>query len=521
MHRVNRKLTAAATRGARSERAIEHEARSVTGSLDQSHVACAALKASSILLRSGGKMVEQGSVIAGRYRLDHLLGEGGMGAVWAATHQLTGKRVAIKLLKADAATPDTLRRFIREARAASAVRHPNVVEIHDFLSLDDGSPAMIMDLLEGETLAQRLRRLGVLPMAELSSIMAPVLSAVGSAHAAGVIHRDLKPDNIFLAQLGDGRTEPMVLDFGIAKVLPFEETLDSDEQLTRTGAVVGTPYYMAPEQAFGEKDVDARIDVWALGVILYECATGRKPIRGETLGQVFKSIIAGPIAHLADTDPHLPVKFTLLVDRMLSRDREQRPRDLREPFELLRDMSGVSARSFGAAAAIVPDASTRPAKEPDGVALVGSSAVTFTKGVKPEASSLGRNALFGAGALLVGLLGIGVWTTLRGYDAATTSASAAAVALAAPAAPGVPLADPSAVPTPSPSRVEAPSPSFPSSSSGSEPGAASARPAAAARRTTPGPSAKAAASAQPALASSAVPPVERPLPGGVNGRIPF
>jgi serine/threonine-protein kinase len=458
-------------------------------------------------------MVEQGSVIAGRYRLDHLLGEGGMGAVWAATHQLTGKRVAIKLLKADAATPDTLRRFVREARAASAVRHPNVVEIHDFLSLDDGSPAMIMDLLEGETLAQRLRRLGVLPMADLSSIMAPVLSAVGSAHAAGVIHRDLKPDNIFLALLGDGRTEPMVLDFGIAKVLPFEETLESDEQLTRTGAVVGTPYYMAPEQAFGEKDVDARIDVWALGVILYECATGRKPIRGETLGQVFKSIIAGPIPHLADTDPHLPVKFALLVDRMLSRDREQRPRDLREPFELLRDMSGVNARSFGAAAAIAPDASTLPAKEPGGAALVGSSAVTFTKRVRPEASSFGRNALFGFAALLVGLLGIGIWTTLRGYDGATISPSAAPVALAAPAAP--------AVPPPTPSRVEAPSSSSPASSSNAARSPASARPAAVARRIAPSSSAKAEASAQPALASSVVPPVERQLPGGVNGRIPF
>jgi serine/threonine-protein kinase len=455
-------------------------------------------------------MVEQGSVIAGRYRLDHLLGEGGMGAVWAATHQLTGKRVAIKLLKADAATPDTLRRFVREARAASAVRHPNVVEIHDFLSLDDGSPAMVMDLLEGETLAQRLRRLTVLPMPELASIMAPVLSAVGSAHAAGVIHRDLKPDNIFLAQLGDGRTEPMVLDFGIAKVLPFEEAMETDEQLTRTGAVVGTPYYMAPEQAFGEKDVDARIDVWALGVILYECATGRKPIRGETLGQVFKSITAGPIPHLAKTDPQLPAKFATLVDRMLSRDREQRPRDLREPFELLRDMSGVNARSFGPAASLAAATRSEAAPEPASAAALGASEVTFTKGVGTETSPRERRALLGIiGALVLALLGVVVVRALGRAESAGSTASAAPAVVAAPPVQVLP-------PRPEPASLPLPAPSA-SEGAVVAPLASRARPQRVARPLAPTPSTSPVSSAKPAPA----PPVERVLPGGVNSNIPF
>src|SRR5882724_1663838 len=185
-------------------------------------------------------MVKSGSVIAGRYRLDRVLGEGGMGCVWAATHTLTNKRVAIKLLKAEVASPETLRRFVREARAASAVRHPNVVEVHDILSLDDGSPAMVMDLLEGETLAQLLERTGQIELADLAAIMAPVLSAVGSAHAVGIVHRDLKPDNIFLARLGDGRVEPMVLDFGIAKVLPFSEEMPVGTALTEGGTMLGT-----------------------------------------------------------------------------------------------------------------------------------------------------------------------------------------------------------------------------------------------------------------------------------------
>src|SRR5882724_5834277 len=303
-------------------------------------------------------MIEQAknSVLDGRYRLDHLLGEGGMGAVWAATHLLTHKRVAIKLLKGEIASPETVRRFVREARAASAVRHPNVVEIHDILTLDDSSPAMIMDLLEGETLAQYLERTGAIQLAELASIMAPVLSAVGSAHAAGIVHRDLKPENIFLARLGDGRMEPKVLDFGIAKLMRLGEKMVTagGGAFTRTGAVLGTPYYMAPEQAFGERDLDARADVWALGVILYECSSGHRPIDGENLGQVFKMITVGPTKPLSELVPDLPPDFVALVDRMMKRDRQLRIRDLREPFEFLRRWSGAWVPNFGAATSVLP-----------------------------------------------------------------------------------------------------------------------------------------------------------------------
>jgi eukaryotic-like serine/threonine-protein kinase len=427
-------------------------------------------------------MIEAGSVIAGRYRLEHLLGEGGMGAVWAATHTLTHKRVAIKLLKAEIASADSLRRFVREARAASAVRHPNVVEVHDILTLDDGSPAMVMDFLEGETLAQFLARTGPIAVLDLAAIMAPVVSAVASAHAAGIVHRDLKPDNIFLARLGDGRIEPMVLDFGIAKVLPFTENMNASA-LTHTGAVLGTPYYMAPEQAFGEKDVDARADVWALGVILYECSSGRKPIEGETLGQVFKSITAGKTVPLEDLVPHLPAEFVSLVHGMIERDRERRTPDLRQPFEKLRALAGSSPRGYGAAVSIQPPPPSSlpfqatahvPLPAPPGTGSVvssaqglGASAVPVTRGVSAARKGGLSPLVVGGGVLgalsVAALLAVALRQPTAPVEAAARSAAIAASVAASSSASVAPSASAAAAPVPSSSAeaVSAPSASVP------------------------------------------------------------
>ena len=450
-------------------------------------------------------MIEPGSVIGGRYRLDQLLGEGGMGAVWAATHTLTNKRVAIKLLKADIASPETLRRFVLEARAASAVRHPNVVEVHDILSLDDGSPAMVMDFLEGETLAQFLEHHGPIELGELATIMAPVLSAVGSAHAVGIVHRDLKPYNIFLARLGDGRTEPMVLDFGIAKVLPFSEKMVAGSVLTASGAMLGTPYYMAPEQAFGEKDVDARVDIWSLGVILYECASGRKPIDGETLGHVFKMLTSEKRTSLHDVAPHLPTAFVALVDGMMQRDRDLRPPDLREPFEKLRSWSdAASGPSSGAARSFPPPlvaaqaeglelAGTRIAAAAHGL---GASAVPVTRGVATARSRRLAPVVIAGGVVAAFVLGALVVAALRGSAAPVAANSS----LAASALPSARAGSPSAVPTPSASASVA------ASASASE-------------------SASAAASSVPGKQRpSGLKPGTKPrklLPGGVAESVPF
>src|SRR6185295_14086214 len=185
-----------------------------------------------------------GTVVAGRYRLDRVLGQGGMGVVWAATHTITRRGVAMKFLKGPAhARPEMRQRFLREARAASAVKHPSVVEVHDVFELDDETPVMVMDLLSGETLAQRIETLGKLSLDELATILLPVVSAVGTAHARGIVHRDLKPENIFLSVNDEGKTEIKVLDFGIAKLSNADSDVLVQSQLTGTGSMLGTPFY--------------------------------------------------------------------------------------------------------------------------------------------------------------------------------------------------------------------------------------------------------------------------------------
>jgi serine/threonine protein kinase len=298
--------------------------------------------------------LEVGSVVADRYRLDRVLGEGGMGIVYAATHTRTRKSVAIKVLRASmSADQATRQRFLREARAACAVRHPNVVEIHDVIELADGTPPMIvMELLEGESLASRLKRETVVPLGELATLILPVVAAVGSAHEVGIVHRDLKPDNIFLDRRR-GTTDVHVLDFGIAKLTATEGDAASSAAITGTGAVLGTPYYMSPEQVFGEKDIDHRADIWALGVILYECLAGVRPTQADNIGQVFKIVMTDAIKPIERLVPGLPASVVQLIGRMLTREREKRPQDLREVASLLADLAGQQVPSIGEPVAAV------------------------------------------------------------------------------------------------------------------------------------------------------------------------
>jgi serine/threonine-protein kinase len=296
-----------------------------------------------------------GAVIADRYVLLRLIGEGGMSSVWAATHALTRKAVALKFLKPELAKKSELRqRFLREARAASAVRHPNIVQIHDVLELDDRSPVMVMDLLEGESLASRVARDGPLPLVEVARLLLPVVSAIQSAHALGIVHRDLKPENLFLVSGAPGEPHVRVLDFGIAKLTGVEGDAAQSAELTRTGSMLGTIYYMSPEQTYGERDVDHRADIWALGVILYECLTGRRPTEGENVGQILKSITTGSFLPLARVAPGLPADVTELVARMLALDRNGRPQDLREVATVLERHASDVAQSRGLALAEHP-----------------------------------------------------------------------------------------------------------------------------------------------------------------------
>ncbi|MES1173773.1 MAG: protein kinase [Myxococcales bacterium] len=280
--------------------------------------------------------LSEGSLIGGRYRLEHHLGEGGMGTVWSAVHTVTHRVVAMKFLKDSVRERADLRqRFLREAATASSLKHPNVVEILDVFDFEDASPVMVMEHLRGETLGSKLARDQRLSMEETAALLLPVVSAVGTAHAQGIVHRDLKPDNLFLADQPAG-VKVKVLDFGIAKLTAeYYRNRGMSALLTDAGAMLGTPYYMAPEQASGESAVDHRADVWSLGVILYECLSGTRPIEGENLTQVVSRLMSAGIIPLERIAPELPHDVSAIVMQMLSRDSQRRPDGLREVATVL------------------------------------------------------------------------------------------------------------------------------------------------------------------------------------------
>ena len=231
----------------------------------------------------------------GNYRSISLLGEGGMGAVYLAEHPEIGRRVAVKVLHTDLTRdPQLLTRFLNEARAANAIHHPNIIEILDSGTTDGGMPYLVMELLEGETLAARVRRLGKLSLAEALDIAYQTASAVGAAHRKNIVHRDLKPDNLFIIadHSNPGRERVKVLDFGIAKLQA--KTAPGMMVQTRTGTVMGTPAYMSPEQCLGNRELDARSDIYSLGIILYEMLCGRTPYVSTGFGELLDMHLHAP-----------------------------------------------------------------------------------------------------------------------------------------------------------------------------------------------------------------------------------
>jgi eukaryotic-like serine/threonine-protein kinase len=242
-----------------------------------------------VLQASAGRDdIGTGTVIGGQYRVDRILGEGGMGTVYAVTHTKLNKRFALKLLKKDLARdPETRARFLLEAQAAGQIIHPNVVEITDYSSLPDGSAYLVMEYLDGQPLARMIKLGGAIPALRAVSIVRDIASALQAAHELGIVHRDLKPDNVFVIQHRE-REIAKILDFGVAKVA-------GSAKLTRTGMVFGTPHYMSPEQASGGV-IDGRTDVYALGVIMYEMFTGRVPFEADTyMGVLTKHMFEAPI----------------------------------------------------------------------------------------------------------------------------------------------------------------------------------------------------------------------------------
>ncbi len=264
-----------------------------------------------------------GKTIAGRYLLRGLLGHGGMGAVYEAEHLGLGKRAAIKFVDPEFATDEqVVARFAREARAMSAIESAHIVTVFD-AGTEDGRPYLVMELLRGEDLGQRLRRTRRVPLNEAMHVIAQVLKGLARAHAAGIIHRDLKPDNVFLVKHDTDPLFAKIVDFGISKIeRPRAHT--QPLALTGRGTVLGTPFYMSPEQAQAATDVDGRTDLYSVGAILFECLTGRPPHTGESYEQIILSICMRDAPRVSTIDASVPPEVSTFVARALSRDREKR-----------------------------------------------------------------------------------------------------------------------------------------------------------------------------------------------------
>ncbi|MBX3250424.1 MAG: serine/threonine protein kinase [Myxococcales bacterium] len=257
--------------------------------------------------------------VLGDYRLGRRLGAGGIGAVYEATHVRTGRGYAVKVLLPEAADePTAAARFRREAQALASVGHQGIVALHDFDVTNDGVAYLVMDQLEGEDLDARLQR-GPLSVRGAVQVFDEVAAALGAAHAAGILHRDLKPSNVFLARRPGAAEHAVLLDFGLAKLTEGEHA-----KLTATGAAMGTPMYMSPEQAQGLK-VDVRTDVYALAAVLFEMLTGHAPFEGPSITAILSKVLTQPPPRLRHFDPELPATLEAVIIRALAKDAAQRP----------------------------------------------------------------------------------------------------------------------------------------------------------------------------------------------------
>jgi serine/threonine-protein kinase len=265
-------------------------------------------------------VVAIGSLIDGRYRVESVLGRGGMGLVVAAREEPDGRRVAVKLLSRDPGdSPAYIRRALREAQAAGALRSEHATHVLRVGQLDSGLPYIVMELLEGQDFERLLAERGSLPLHEVATYLVQACDAIVEAHSHGIVHRDLKPSNLFLSA-GAGAARVKLMDFGISKILHAE----ADTSLTNTHDSPGTPRYMSPEQLLSARQVDSRTDVWALGVIAFRMLAGRHPFDGETPAAVHIAIASSPTPRLRDELPHLPPQVARVIERCLVKSCNER-----------------------------------------------------------------------------------------------------------------------------------------------------------------------------------------------------
>jgi serine/threonine-protein kinase len=456
----------------------------------------------------------------GRYRLESLLGRGGMGSVWRAEHLGLKSPVAIKVLDQGVAGDDLmLSRFMREAQSAAALRSPHVVQIFDH-GVDDGKAFIAMELLNGESLGDRIARVGGLPGDEALRFLTEVLRAIHKAHEAGIVHRDLKPDNIFIVK--DEPEFAKVLDFGVAKVQKGDFA-SSGASKTQTGMMIGTPYYMSPEQTQA-KDVDQRSDLWAIAIIAFEALTGKRPFTGDSFGELVIAICTSPVP-IPSSLTKVPRGFDEWFVRGTQRDKARRFQSAREMADELvkiatgttgpmRAIPSISTPRTGPVPAVstpgsnTASSSTPPGEKPDQLELTtGQRSAVVSSSSRPRpAQSPALLALLGMAALIV--IGVGVFVMTGGARAFREREAAKEVEKAAatqPPAPGPVAAQAPILPEPVPEKATAEFPAPPVSAPAAAAPASAVASASPKAKATPAPAktpARSAASAAPARPSS-------------------
>jgi serine/threonine-protein kinase len=399
-----------------------------------------------------------GTVIAGKYRIESMIGKGGMGSVWAATHLGLGQRVAVKLIaKRYAGSREARQRFDLEAKAAAQLRSRFVVQVYDNGETEDGTPYIVMELLIGESLDQRIQHQGPVPLDAALRIIGQAGRALSRAHSLGIVHRDLKPENIFLTRTEDDDAEiAKVLDFGIAKIKSPDNSAAGSG--TRTGAVLGTPLFMSPEQARGLKSVDHRTDIYSLGMVLYMMLTGQSAFSGESFGDILVAICTQPLPSINVVAKSLPPGLDPWLQRACAREPTDRFQSIDEMLEGLYAAAGAPhpnvqsqemARGGSSGVGRHAPASTGT-QVSSGVERRTTSAVTVTGADIPK-RSMAVPALLGVGALVV-LGGVAVFVATRKpavvEEQTTAKQIESAPASAQATTPAAPSPPPAGEPTP-------------------------------------------------------------------------
>lgn len=445
-----------------------------------------------------------GTVLVDKYRVERLLGQGGMGWVVVATHLQLEQRVALKFMNKDHAAdhPDAVGRFLREARAAARVQSEHVARVSDVGTLENGTPYLVMEYLEGQDLEQLLQARPRLPVHVAIDYIVQACEGLAEAHGAGIIHRDLKPANLFLAKRSDGSVRVKLLDFGISKLAPIEGAR-SDVGMTSTQALMGSPLYMSPEQLRSSKNVDRRTDLWSMGVILFEALSGRSPFEADTLPGVCAMIMAEPPPSLSSLQPDVPPALEAVVMRCLEKDPAQRYADAAALAEALAPFGGAEVHSAAqrvgrvvrGSVQSVPDAPpSAPASAMSTAFGAGKTNAAFTQSTPRLRRSPAVPIAIGGGVLVVvGAVVVGILVTRNDHAVPASTPSTTVSAVAPEPTPAAPVPAPTPVPSPAPVPEPAPAPAptptaaaIPATATTPRPvGTATAKPRAASPSTKP------------------------------------